>query len=208
MTSLSYVFGTGEGPVHRHSSPADLDLGPAGSPDAVALDFDGDGRADDALWDADGDGVADHSVLDLDDDGRADHAYTDPSGRGLWDARAPLDPAPAPVTAGAVLTWSDVRGRSAEATAALDTDGDGVLDGVAVDADHEQGSEVVCDLDGDGRAEQLLVDADGDGRAELAYLSSAPGSPSARWDVLLVDTDGDGAVDALVGEGAAGWIPP
>jgi hypothetical protein len=209
VTSLAYVFGTGDGPVHRHVSRADLDLGPAGDPDAVALDFDGDGRVDDALWDSDGDGVADRSVLDLDDDGRPDHAYTDPSGRGLWDARTSLDTVPSTgPAAGAALSWTDVRGRSAQASAGLDTDGDGVLDGVAVDADHEPGSEVVCDLDGDGRAEQLLVDADGDGRHELAYLSSVPGSPSARWDVLLLDTDGDGAVDALVGEGAAGWIPP
>ncbi|TDQ61030.1 hypothetical protein EV188_103536 [Actinomycetospora succinea] len=191
--------------MHRHVSPADLDLGPSGATDAVALDFDGDGRVDDALWDADGDGVADRSVLDLDDDGRPDHAYTDPSGRGLWDTRADL---PGPEPLGATLTWADVRGRSSDAVAALDTDGDGVLDGVAVDADHESGSEVVCDLDGDGRAEQLLVDADGDGRHELAYLSSEPGSPSARWDVLLLDTDGDGSVDALVNEGAAGWVPP
>lgn len=205
MGTLSYAFGTGEGPVHRHVSRADLDLGPSGGRDAVALDFDGDGRVDDALWDADGDGVADHSVLDLDDDGRPDHAYTDPSGRGVWDARVAL---PGAEPAGAALSWTDVRGRSAQAVAGLDTDGDGVLDGVAVDADHEPGSEVVCDLDGDGHAEQLLVDADGDGRAELAYLSSDPGSPSARWDVLLVDTDGDGAVDTLVGEGAPGWVPP
>jgi hypothetical protein len=198
------VFGTGSGPVHRHSSPADLDLGPPGARDAVALDFDGDGRVDDALWDADGDGTVDHSLLDLDDDGRPDHAYTDPSGRGLWDAPAALDPAPA---AGAALRWSDVRGRPGRADPTVDTDGDGVLDGAAVDADHEPGDEVVCDLDGDGRAEQLLVDADHDGRAELAYLSSS-GEPSGRWDVLLVDTDGDGAVDATVAEGADGWVPP
>ena len=208
--SLAYVFGTGRGPVHRHVSPADLDLpgGAVAGRDAVALDFDGDGRVDDALWDADGDGAADHSVLDLDDDGRPDHAYTDPSGRGLWDARAPGDAAPGPATVGLALSWTDVRGRAARGDPALDTDGDGVLDGMAVDADHEPGTEVVCDLDGDGRAEQLLVDADHDGRAELAYLSSAPGSASARWDVLLVDTDADGAVDATVAEGASGWVPP
>jgi hypothetical protein len=205
--SLAYVFGTGRGPAHRHASPADLDLGAHGPPDAVALDFDGDGRVDDALWDADGDGVADHSVLDLDDDGRPDHAYTDPADRGLWDARAPFDAAPGPA-AGAALSWTDVRGRSAWAEPVLDTDGDGVRDGVAVDADHEPGDEVVCDLDGDGRAEQLLVDADHDGRAELAYLSDGSGSPSARWDVLLADTDADGAVDAEITEGAPGWVPP
>ena len=208
--SISYVFGTGQGPVHRHVSGADLDLpgGAAPGPDAVALDFDGDRRVDDALWDADGDGTAERSVLDLDDDGRGDHAYADPAGRGVWDARAPLDAGPGPATVGAALSWTDVRGRSGDADPALDTDGDGVLDGVAVDADHEPGAEVVCDLDGDGRAEQLLVDADHDGRAELAYLSAEPGSPSARWDVLLVDTDADGAVDAAIAEGTAGWVPP
>lgn len=207
---VAYVFGTGHGPVHRHASPADLDLpgGAAVGRDAVALDFDGDGRVDDALWDTDGDRVADRSVLDLDDDGRPDHAYTDPAGRGVWDTRAPLDAGAEPAAVGAALTWTDVRGRTARTDAALDTDGDGVLDGVAVDADHEPGTEVMCDLDGDGRAEQLLVDADHDGRAELAYLSSSPGSPSARWDVLLADTDADGAVDATVTEGAAGWVPP
>lgn len=206
--AISYVFGTGQGPVHRHVSPADADLpGGVGAPDAVTLDFDGDGRVDDALWDSDGDGAADRSLLDLDDDGRPDHAYTDPAGRGLWDARAPLDVAAAPA-AGVAMEWTDVRGRAARADPALDTDGDGVLDGAAVDADHEPGTEVVSDLDGDGRADQLLVDADDDGRAELAYLSGAPGSASARWDVLLVDTDGDGAVDATVAEGAAGWVPP
>jgi hypothetical protein len=209
--SISYVFGTGQGPVHRHASPADTDLpgGAMAGPDAVVLDFDGDGRVDDALWDADGDGAAERSVLDLDDDGRADHAYADPSGRGVWDARAALDAGPGPATVGTVaLTWTDVRGRSGDGAPALDTDGDGVLDGVAADADHEAGDEVLSDLDGDGRAEQMLVDADHDGRAELAYLSSEPGSPSARWDVLLVDTDADGAVDATVAEGAAGWVPP
>lgn len=210
--AISYVFGTGQDPVHHHVSPADLALGPAGRRDAVALDFDGDGRVDDALWDADGDGAADRSVLDLDDDGRPDHAYADPSGRGLWDTRVPFAAGPDPVTAGAALSWSDVRGRSASAAPTIDTDGDGVLDGATVDADHEAGTEVVCDLDGDGRAEQLLVDADQDGRAELAYLSSAlstdPGSPSARWDLLLTDTDADGAVDTLVAEGSAGWVPP
>lgn len=204
--AISYVFGNGQGPVHHHVSPADLDLGPAGVRDAIALDFDGDGRVDDALWDADGDGTADRSVLDFDDDGRPDHAYADPSARGLWDTRVPFGPDP--VVAGAALTWSDVRGRSASAAPSVDTDGDGVLDGATVDADHEAGTETVSDLDGDGRAEQLLVDADQDGRAELAYLSSAPGSPSARWDVLLTDTDGDGAVDTPATEGSAGWVPP
>lgn len=167
---ITYHFGTGRGPVHRHRSPADLALG-GPAPDAVALDFDGDGRVDDALWDADGDGRADRALLDLDDDGRPEAAFVDPSGRGTWATREPE----------------------------LDTDADGVPDGWPAGA-----GRVLCDLDSDGVADQLLVDHDGDGRAETAYA----GSSASRWDVLLADTDSDGLVDAAVGEGEPGWVPP
>jgi hypothetical protein len=198
---LSYRFGTGRGPVHRHASPADLDLpggALAGRPDAVRLDFDGDGRVDDALWDTDGDGTADRAVLDLDDDGRPERAFADPSGRGVWDA--PLDAA-----AGDVLRFTDVRGREASARAEVDSDGDGVPDAAVVDADHDPAThDTVADLDGDGVADELLVTSPG--ATERAYATSDPGSP--RWDVLLADVDGDGAVDLVVAEGAPGWVPP
>ena len=108
-----------------------------------------------------------------------------------------------------MLSWVDVHGRAGEATAELDSDGDGRADAVRVEADHDPGgAELVCDLDGDARADQLLVDHDRDGRFESAYLSSAGPSVAGRWDVLLTDTDGDGAVDVSVAEGAAGWTPP
>ncbi|MFC5065916.1 hypothetical protein [Actinomycetospora atypica] len=175
---ITYHFGTGRGPVHRHRSPADLALG-GPAPDAVALDFDGDGRVDDALWDSDGDGAADRALLDLDDDDRPEAAFVDPAGRGTWAARDPGAPG----------------GRIAPE---LDTDDDGVPDG------RSAAGRVLCDLDGDGRADQLLVDHDGDGRAESAYA----GSSTSRWDVLLADTDSDGLVDAAVGEGGPGWVPP
>ena len=192
---ISYRFGTGHGPVHHHRSPADRALGGAG-PDAVALDFDGDGRVDDALWDTDGDGVADRAVLDLDDDGRPERAFADPSGRGVWDRSADH-----------VVTFTDVRGRAGTVVAAVDTDGDGVPDGGSAEVDHDPaGRETVCDLDGDGRADQLLVDHDRDGAYESAYLSSA--GPAGRWDVLLADTDGDGAVETAVVEDSPGWVPP
>ncbi|NMO93469.1 hypothetical protein HH311_27215 [Actinomycetospora sp. TBRC 11914] len=199
---MRYHFGTGRGPVHRHASPADLDL-PGGAvdgrPDAVRLDFDGDGRADDALWDTDGDGTADRALLDLDDDGRPERAFTDPSGRGVWDA--PADVALRP------LRFTDVRGRAGSARPEIDTDGDGVPDGAVVDVDHDPSTqETVCDLDGDGVGEELLVDADGDGLAERAYTTSDVASP--RWDVLLSDVDRDGAAEVVVTEGAAGWLPP
>lgn len=209
MGTISYHFGTGRGPVHRHASTADAAVPGGrvgGSPDAVRLDFDGDGRVDDLLWDTDGDGRADRALLDLDDDGRAERGFTDPSGRGVWDAPVA---AAAIGGAGGPLTWVDVRGRGVDARAAHDTDGDGRLDAARVEADHDpRGTELVCDLDGDGRAEQLLVDHDGDGRFESAYLSSSGSAVAGRWDVLLVDTDRDGAVDATVSEGASGWVPP
>lgn len=204
---LTYHFGTGDGPVHRHVSPADLDLTGDGVLDAVALDFDGDGRVDDALWDADGDGAADRSVLDLDDDGRAERAFADPSGRGVWDRAVGAvpdtrsDPGPG-------FTWWDVRGRGSTARATVDSDGDGVLDAARVDAGPGTVDELVCDLDADSRADQLLVDADDDGRAEQAYLSSDPASPAARWDVLLADRDADGAVEEMLTESSPDWVPP
>lgn len=204
---LTYHFGTGDGPVHRHVSPADLDLTGDGVLDAVALDFDGDGRVDDALWDADGDGAADRSVLDLDDDGRAERAFADPSGRGVWDRAVGAvpdtrsDPGPG-------FTWWDVRGRGSTARATVDSDGDGVLDAARVDAGPGTVDELVCDLDADSRADQLLVDADDDGRAERAYLSSDPASPAARWDVLLADRDADGAVEEMLTESSPDWVPP
>ncbi len=200
---LSYRFGTGRGPVHRHASPADLDLpggAVGGRPDAVRLDFDGDGRVDDALWDVDGDGTADRAVLDLDDDGRPERAFADPSGRGVWDA--PLDAAG---PAGGTVRFTDVRGREGSARVEVDSDGDGVPDGAVVDVDHDPAThETVCDLDGDGVADELLVTAAG--ATDRAYAVSDPGSP--RWDVLLADVDGDGAVDLVVAEGAPGWVPP
>jgi hypothetical protein len=204
---LSYHFGTGRSPVHRHVSAADADVagGRAAGPDAVRLDFDGDGRVDDLLWDADGDGRADRALLDLDDDGHAERGFTDPSGRGVWDAPVPVAPV-GPVPGGS-LSWTDVRGRAGAGRAVRDSDGDGRADAVAADVDHDaRSAELVCDLDGDGRAEQLLVDHDRDGVFESAYLSST--GPAGRWDVLLADTDSDGAVETAVAEDASGWVPP
>lgn len=197
---MRYHFGTGHGPVHRHVSPADVDLPGGrvdGRPDAVRLDFDGDGRVDDALWDSDGDGSADRAVLDLDDDGRPERFYADPTGSGVWDA-------PVERLVGRPVRFTDVRGREVSAPVVLDTDGDRMLDGAYVEADHDPTTrETVSDLDGDGRAEELVVHQDG--LAPRAYTASPD---SVRWDVLLADRDGDGAVDEAVGEGAAGWMPP
>ena len=200
---LHYRFGSGRGPVHRHTSPADLDLpggAVVGRPDAVRLDFDGDGRVDDALWDADGDGTADRAVLDLDDDGRPERAFADPSGRGVWDA--PVDVAD---PGSGAFRFTDVRGREGSVRADVDSDGDGVPDAAVVDADHDPAThDTVADLDGDGVADEMLVTSPG--ATGRAYATSDPGSP--RWDVLLADVDGDGAVDLVVAEGAPGWVPP
>ncbi|WP_330233737.1 hypothetical protein OHA40_15485 [Nocardia sp. NBC_00508] len=100
MNEIEYVFGTGDGPVHVWTSPADLELGDTGAADAVRLDFDGDGSADDALWDSSGSGVADIAALDLDDDGVLDHFFTDPTGLGTWNHQVtglPTDAASEPL---------------------------------------------------------------------------------------------------------------
>lgn len=85
MTTIEYMFGSGDGDTRTWSSRADLDLCGDGTPDAVRLDFDGDGCADDALWDWDGDGAAEIAALDLDDDGILDYFCTDSTGLGTWD---------------------------------------------------------------------------------------------------------------------------
>ncbi|PJK23447.1 pullulanase [Mycobacterium goodii] len=101
------------------------------------------------------------------------------------------------------------------APAAIDTDGDGVLDGVGLDIDGDgRTDDVLADLDDDGLADHLLRDLDDDGHAEAYYTDDGSGtwavsvdrSGQIRWFGLdgaestsvtgdLVDFDGDGAVD-------------
>ena len=163
---ISYHFGTGRGPVHRHRSAADLALaGPA--PDAVALDFDGDGRVDDALWDSDGDGAADRALLDLDDDGRPEAAFVDPTGRGTWATRGVVPE---------LDTDADgvPDGRTEPGRVRSDLDGDGLADQLLVDPDGDGRTERAYSGSGD-RWDVLLADTDSDGLVDTAVGEGEPG---------------------------------
>ncbi|AQA03061.1 pullulanase [Mycobacterium sp. MS1601] len=96
----------------------------------------------------------------------------------------------------------------------VDTDGDGVFDGVALDFDRDGLlDDALVDLDGDGVAEYAVLDLDGDagwftddGSGTWAVPADGPGRP-LRWLSLdglestggpMVDFDADGAVDDLL----------
>ncbi|ALG86448.1 hypothetical protein [Gordonia phthalatica] len=150
--AIEYFFGTGDGTLHRWTSPADLNVSGDGTLDAVTLDFDGDGLDDDAMWDSDGDGVADLVLLDLDDDGVPETRFSD-GGRGLWEIAADPD-------------GSDPGSPPSLRQDVLDTDGDGVPD------------LVLLDTDGDGFADDYRP-ADGSATTGSS-TSGSGGGPSAR----------------------------
>lgn len=160
---IDYVFGVGDGPTTRWSSPVDTDVDGDGSLDAVALDFDGDGRIDDAMWDADGNGIADTAALDLDDDGVLDAFFRD-GGRGLWELPTdpPAKPRPPPTPPPAHPSGS----------AAYDLTGDSVPDARAVDLRMHDGQliagRVYLDTNGDGTFDYVIIDRTGDGVADAA----------------------------------------
>ncbi|MFD4294765.1 hypothetical protein ACFWPA_01710 [Rhodococcus sp. NPDC058505] len=167
MELVEYVFGTGVGDPHAWVSPADLDLGPPGGLDAVALDFDGDGWRDDALWDRDGDGVAEFSVLDVGTE--TARYFTDPGGAGTWasETGSPDLPAPAARTPAAAGAAPDDGGTDT----GIDTDGDGRVDAMLMT--WGRSTELHIDTDGDGVLDLVLADTDGDGRLDTPPTDSA-----------------------------------
>ena len=103
------------------------------------------------------------------------------------------------------------------ATPDVDTDGDGVLDGVALDFDRDGlVDDALADLDGDGLAEHAVLDVDGtpgwftdDGTGTWAVPADGAGGRGGplRWLSLdglesaggpMVDFDGSGAADDLL----------
>ena len=104
----------------------------------------------------------------------------------------------------------------------VDTDGDGVLDGVLLDFDSDGlRDDALADLDGDGIAEHAVLDVDGaaawftdDGTGTWAVPADGAAGRSGplRWLSLdgmehtggpLVDFDGDGGGDDLLLDGDA-----
>jgi hypothetical protein len=183
-----------------------------GVPDSYPTDdTDGDGILDHLDLDADNDGIADvveAGGTDANGDGRADN-YVDADGDGFNDA-VDGDPTNALAlgtdTNGAntndalQLTGADTNGDGVpNSYIAGDTDGDGILDHLDLDADNDGIADVVeaggTDANGDGRADNY-VDADGDG-----FNDAVDGDPTNAL-VLGTDTNGANTNDALQLTGA------
>jgi hypothetical protein len=182
-----------------------------GRPDTqLSDDFDGDGIPNQLDLDADNDGIPDvveAGGTDENGDGRADD-YLDADGDGFND-RVDGDPT------NALALGTDTDGaNSGDALLATgpdanldgvpdsydehDTDGDGVLDFLDLDADNDGIPDVVeaggTDENGDGRADDYL-DADGDG-----FNDRVDGDPTNAL-ALGIDTDGANSGDALLATG-------
>ena len=161
--------------------------------------------------DTDGDGIADRNDLDADNDGIADVVEaggTDADGDGIADATADANgDGLADVYAGAnalVPTGTDADGDGAPDTYPTgDSDGDGVLDQLDLDADNDGIADVTeaggTDANGDGRADGFL-DADGDGLSDVVDGDVGnDGTAESTANALIVtgpDADGDGAPDS------------
>ena len=104
---------------------------------------------------------------------------------------------------------------SAEMT--VDTDDDGIFDGIGLDFDGDgRLDDALADLDGDGTADHLMLDVDDDEHAEASFTDDGSGTwalgvdgraGQVRWLGLdgvestggpLVDFDGDGQIDDRV----------
>ncbi len=165
----------------------DLDADNDGIPDLVeagGIDTDGEGRVDENT--------------DLDNDGLADiydENATDGSGVGGTNGTALVDTDPTGI-------WQD-----GETNEPIDTDSDGFVDGLDLDADNDGIPDIIeaggADDDGDGGVDTQALpwDADNDGLADIYDESASDGPGGAGADgVALVettaDTNNDGHVNA------------
>ncbi|WP_405608882.1 T9SS type A sorting domain-containing protein [Polaribacter sp. Asnod1-A03] len=174
-------------------------------------DTDGDGILDQLDLDADNDGIADvveAGGTDVNGDGRADN-YIDADNDGFNDdvdgdptnaLSTGTDTAGANTANALITSGADANGDGTPDTYPNgDTDGDGILDQLDLDADNDGIPDVVeaggTDANGDGRADNF-TDADNDG-----FNDDVDGDPT---NVLAVGTDtaGTNTADALIVTGA------
>ncbi len=166
-----------------------------------------DGRCDRGENDTDGDGVPDTSDADADNDGipNADEGTGDLDGDGVpnaLDLDADGDGVPDVVEAGWVALDADGDGR---VDGHADADADGLLD--SVDADPADASVILSaatlpDTDGDGALDALDLDADGDGIPDCTEAGGTDADGDGRADGD--DADRDGLVDLV--EPVAGGV--
>ncbi|MDB9529489.1 DUF4347 domain-containing protein, partial [Oscillatoria sp. CS-180] len=216
------------------------------APESGTPDYDNDGVADEPA-DTDGDGVDDYKDLDSDNDGINDVLEvggTDANGDGLDDnTRGPdadLDGIPDaldPNNGGTPVTNPDTDGDTIADFRDLDSDndgindvleggnvdsdGDGLVDGVDTDGDGildavdpnagfgDSGDTLPPDTDSDGVADNLDLDSDDDGINDVLEGGNADSDGDGLVDGG--DTDGDGILDAVdpnAGFGDSGDTPP
>ena len=181
------------------------------------VDTDSDGTPDFRDLDADGNGVTDaiEGGEDLDADGRPNARDRDNDGDGLLDtAEVGADPArPRDSNSDGTPDYNtrDSDGDTISDTEEelVDTDGDGITDGIDLDSDDdtlldslEAGDASLdtpaIDSDGDGAPDFRDVDSDGDGLSDEAEVGTYGTSPTRP------DTDGDGVSDLIeIGAGTS-----
>ena len=187
------------------SDPANpIDTDGDGTPDYLDTDSDNDGIPDAveaganpaAPVDTDSDGIPDFQDLDSDNDGLTDVEESgglDTDNDGLLDAGQPL-----------TTTAVDTDGDGIPDNLDIDSDNDGVNDiasspNAALDADGDGVIDVITDTDSDGIPDNVdssagfgltsVPDADQDGIPDALEIGPDPANP--------IDTDGDGTPDYL-----------
>jgi hypothetical protein len=181
------------------------------------IDTDADGTPDFRDLDADGNGVTDaiEGGEDLDADGRPNARDRDNDGDGLLDTAEIGGDLARPRDTNSDGT-PDYNSRDSDGDTIsdtdedlVDTDGDGIRDGIDLDSDDdalldslEAGDASLdtppADTDGDGAPDFRDADSDGDGLSDEAEVGAYGTSPTRP------DTDGDGVLDLIeVGAGTS-----
>ena len=174
-------------------------------------DTDGDNLADYIDLDADNDGIPDlveAGGIDINGDGRVD-ATTDADEDGLadiFDSNATDGPGVGGTNGTALVQTNGSGDRIDGATSAsLDTDGDGRIDGLDLDADNDGIPDIVeagaSDPDNDGMVDTAAFpwDADGDGLADVYDENNADGpAGSGTNGTALIETSADTNADGRV----------
>ncbi|WP_282071465.1 PA14 domain-containing protein [Polaribacter atrinae] len=164
-------------------------------------DTDGDGLLDSKDLDADNDGIPDlveAGGIDTNGDGRVD-TNTDTDNDGLadiYDENATDGPGP-DGTNGTALVETDASGNMLDGAGnSIDTDSDGIVDHLDLDADNDGIPDLLeaggIDTNGDGRVD-TNTDTDKDGLADIYDENATDGpGPDGINGTALVETDASG----------------
>ncbi len=189
--------------------------------DIPNADTDGDSVSDYLDLDADNDGIPDiveAGGIDTNGDGRVDNT-TDGDGDGfmdIYDENA-TDGSGAGGTNGLALVDTDLTGiwQDGDTGASLDSDGDGHVDGLDLDADNDGIPDIIeaggADDNGDGivNTGALPWDSDGDGLADIydENASDGPDGSGVNGTALIettADSNNDGHVNTSTEKMVAG----